>query len=54
VTSTGSSGDLRKVMPIMVGASMNHIGGNTYGKVKEVLSESDEKVLFIQGRKNKK
>jgi len=48
VTSTGSSSDLRQVMPVMVAASSEYIGSNT-GKVVAVsLKETDKKVLDIK------
>lgn len=49
VTSTGSSGDLRQVFPILVAASKPHIGSNTGKKVKVILSEGDKRVTEIKG-----
>ena len=49
VTSTGSSGDLRQVFPILVAASKPHIGSNTRKKVKVILSEDDKRVTEIKG-----
>jgi hypothetical protein len=49
VTSTGSSGDLRRVFPILVAASQQYIGKNTGQKVEVDLYESDESVIEIKG-----
>lgn len=49
VSSTGSSGDLRQVFPILVAASKPHIGGNTGKEVEVVLSEDDKRVTEIKG-----
>ncbi len=49
VTSTGSSGDLRQVFPILVAASKQYIGSNTGKKVKVILSESDNRVTEVKG-----
>lgn len=49
VTSTGSSGDLRKVFPILVAASKPYIGNNTEKKIEVVLTESDDRVVEIKG-----
>ncbi len=49
VTSTGSSGDLRQVFPILVAASKPHIGSNTGKKINVVLTEKDKKVAEIKG-----
>lgn len=49
VTSTGSSGDLRQVFPILVAASKPHIGSNTGKKIKVILSEGDKRVTEIKG-----
>jgi hypothetical protein len=48
VTSTGSSSDLRQVMPVMVAASSEYIDSNT-GKIVAVsLQETDKKVLDLK------
>ena len=49
VTSTGSSGDLRRVFPILVAASQQYIGKNTGQKVEVNLSEGDARVIEIKG-----
>jgi hypothetical protein len=50
VTSTGSSGDLRQVFPILVAASKSHIGRNTGKQIKIILSETDKRVIEIKGQ----
>lgn len=49
VTSSGSSGDLRRVIPILVAASKKYIGTNTGKKVKVELSEEDDQVKAVKG-----
>ncbi len=49
VTSSGSSGDLRRVFPILVAASQEYIGKNTGQKVEINLYETDERVTEIKG-----
>lgn len=49
VTSAGSSGDLRKVFPILVAASREYVGKNTGQKVEVNLFEEDERVMEIKG-----
>jgi len=51
VTSTGSSGDLRQVFPILVAASKSYIGTNTGRKIQVKLLESDKSVLAVKGIK---
>ncbi len=47
--STGSSGDLRRVFPILVAAARPYLGGNTDKKSVTVkLKEDDEEVLRIR------
>jgi hypothetical protein len=48
-TSRGSSGDLRRVFPILVAASKPYIGTNTGQQVKIILREKDNAVLEIKG-----
>jgi hypothetical protein len=50
ITSTGSSGDLRRVFPYMVTASMPHIGTNTGQQIKVILEENDPAVLNVKGQ----
>lgn len=49
VTSSGSSGDLRQVFPILVAASQQYVGKNTGQKVEVNLYEEDERVIEIKG-----
>lgn len=49
VTSTGSSGDLRRVFPILVGASKAYIGTSTNNQVELKLYEYDQRVMDIKG-----
>jgi len=48
VTSTGPSGDLRKVFPILVAASKDYIGANTGEQLTINICETDEAVLDIK------
>ncbi len=55
VISTGSSGDLRRVFPVLVAASERYIGLNTGKQIKIQLYEDDKKVLELKGiKKNAK
>lgn len=49
VTSSGSSGDLRRVFPILVAASKDYIATNTGKKVKVNLLEEDAQIMAIKG-----
>jgi hypothetical protein len=49
VTSTGRSGDLRRVFPILVAASKKHIGKNTGKKIQVALQDNDKSVIEIKG-----
>jgi hypothetical protein len=49
VTSNGSSGDLRRVLPILVAASSEYISTDTEKKIRVKISESDPKVMEIKG-----
>ena len=49
VTSTGTSGDLRQVFPILVAASKEYFGTNTGKKVRLILYENDERVIEVKG-----
>jgi len=49
VTSSGSSGDLRRVFPILVAASKDYIATNTGKMVKVKLLEEDAQVMAIKG-----
>lgn len=48
VTSTGSSGDLRSVLPVLVAASKPYIGNNTRKKVNFQMAEDDRAVMEIK------
>ena len=47
--STGSSGDLRLVFPVMVAAASEHIGDNTGKQTEKILFENDKRVKEIKG-----
>ena len=49
VMSTGSSGDLRKVLPILVAASKPYVAKNTGQKLLINLKEQDQAVLDVKG-----
>jgi len=49
VTSTGSSGDLRRVFPILIGASAPYLGTNTGQKIDVSLQEADKVVKAVKG-----
>lgn len=49
IASIGSSGDLRRVFPVMIAASIDYIGKNTKGIKEITLTEEDDSVLFIKG-----
>jgi len=51
VTSYGSSGDLRRVFPVLVAAALPYIGTNTGKKVNVLLTEINDNVKFIKGTK---
>jgi hypothetical protein len=48
-TSTGSSGDLRRVFPILVAASKQYFGLNTEQKIEILLEETSPAVIEIKG-----
>lgn len=48
VTSTGSSSDLRRVFPVLVGASKPYLGTNTGKKVEINLTENDKRIIEIK------
>jgi len=53
VISTGSSGDLRNVMPYMIVASKPHIGTNTGQQLKIIVDGEDKRVKNLRsGKKN--
>ncbi len=49
ITSTGSSGDLRRVFPVMVAGSARYLATNTGQKVEIALSEEHPAVQYIKG-----
>jgi len=56
VTSNGTTGDLRRVFPILVAASERYIGKDTRQKIEVDINEDDERVLSVKGiaKTNKK
>lgn len=53
ITSSGSSNDLRQILPILVAASKPHIGTNTGKMVEVILHENDKNVIEIKGLQTK-
>jgi hypothetical protein len=51
MTSSGSSGDLRLVFPIMVAAGQPYIATNTGQQVRRILNEASPEVVAIRGEK---
>ncbi|HNY80585.1 MAG: hypothetical protein RBS72_19735 [Sedimentisphaerales bacterium] len=49
VVSTGSSDDLRAVMPIMIAAAADYFGGNTGSKIKKTMFPGNRKVKWVKG-----
>lgn len=49
VTSTGSSGDLRRVFPVLVGASAPYLATDTGQKINVSLQETDKVVKAVKG-----
>jgi hypothetical protein len=49
ITSTGSSGDLRRVFPVMVAASTRHLATNTGQRIEIVVDEDSSAVRHIKG-----
>ncbi|MFN7163552.1 MAG: hypothetical protein ACK4P2_01925 [Hyphomonas sp.] len=49
IVSTGSSGDLRKLFPIMLAGSLEHIASTTQGYVPVTLVESDPRISMLMG-----
>jgi len=48
IFSTGSSGDLRKVFPVMIAAAVDYIGANTGEEITVTLNEDDQRVETIK------
>ncbi len=51
MTSSGSSGDLRLVFPIMVAAAQPYIATNTGQQVRRILNEASPEVVAVRGEK---
>ena len=51
VTSTGTSGDLRRVFPVMLAASKSYIGGDTGKQIIVIMYENDTRIAEITGKK---
>jgi len=51
ITSSGSTNDLRVVMPIMVAGAIPYIGKDTGKKIEVKMTENDYEVLEIKGIK---
>jgi hypothetical protein len=49
VTSTGSSGDLRRVFPVLIGAAIPYLATNTGKQVPVQLYENDQIVRIVKG-----
>lgn len=49
ITSTGSSGDLRRVFPILISAAVPYLATNTGQKIDVSLQEKDELVKVVKG-----
>ncbi len=49
IQSTGSSGDLRRVFPVMVGGSLQYIGANTKKRINITITENNNSVLIVKG-----
>jgi hypothetical protein len=54
VTSAGSSGDLRKVFPVLISASVPHIATNTKNQILVQLHENDKIVRTLKGEHQEK
>lgn len=52
VTSSGSSADLRLVLPVMLAAAADKLATNTGKKVSDIMSDSDDNVLAIKAQKS--
>jgi hypothetical protein len=54
ITSTGSSGDLRRVFPILIGAAVPYLATNTGRQIPVQLYEFDEIVRAVKGEPSNK
>lgn len=48
IVSTGQTGSLRPISPIMMGAATKHIGTNTGNMIRVELTADDKKVLAVK------
>ena len=49
IKSTGSSGDLRRVFPVMIGASYKYFDNNTHKEIfVDITDEKDPRVISIK------
>jgi hypothetical protein len=46
--STGPSGDLRLIFPVMIGAGKEYIGTNTGKSIRVIIAEDDDRVLAVK------
>jgi hypothetical protein len=51
MTSSGSSGDLRRVFPVMVAAAQPYMATQTAQQVRRVLTETSPEVVSVRGEK---
>lgn len=49
VTSSGSSGDLRRVFPVLAAAASDHVGTNTGQAIRVDIYETDRRVKIVKG-----
>lgn len=49
ITSSGSSGDLRAVFPVMVAAAVDKIGSSSGGKITKRIFDTDQSVKMVKG-----
>jgi len=49
VSSTGSSNDLRLVMPVLIEAGFKHFGQDTKHQIKYILRHNDENIRALRG-----
>lgn len=48
IVSRGASDDLRRALPVMLGAAQDYIGADTGGKIRDTIDESDTRVKRIK------
>lgn len=49
ITSTGSSGDIRRVFPIMIGAATPYVATDSGRQLEIALHEDENRVRFVKG-----